>query len=138
MLREKYVQIVDYVMEQLNTGGYGEMSLSTKQVLMKVATKCQNLADEESEKLAVEQPKLITKNPYSDNANPLHSAWAEGFEAGQKSTLTPLSVTGRWWQACNGKLLFAYPEEYDGIQLAVDNYPDLCRWLSNEETREFE
>ena len=81
--------------------------------------------------------KLITANPYSDNANPLHSAWAEGYDAGQKSTLTPASVTGRWWQRNNGNVFFAYADEYKVIQRAVDSNPDLCRWLSDEETREF-
>ncbi len=80
--------------------------------------------------------KLIQSNPYRENSSP-YKSWAEGFEAGQKSTLTPVSVTGRWWQSRSGKIYFAHAIEYDAIQQAVDKNPDLCRWLSEEEAREF-
>ena len=136
MLREKYVQVVDSVLELINVRAYGEMSLSTKQVLLDLALKCQELADEESAKLAVKQPKLIQSNPYV--LSQFSNIWAEGFEAGQKSTLTPVSVTGRWWQTTNnGNVFFADPKEYGDIQRAVDSNPDLCCWLTEEETREF-
>lgn len=82
--------------------------------------------------------KLITANPYA-LATTSYYVWANGFEAGQKSTLTPVSVTGRWWQTTNnGNVFFADPKEYGDIQRAVDSNPDLCRWLTDEETREFE
>ena len=81
--------------------------------------------------------KLIQSNPYYYRDSSHRDAWAEGFEAGQKSTLTPVSVKGRWWQARSGKVRFAETDEYGAIQLAVDNNPDLYLWLSDEETREF-
>jgi len=80
--------------------------------------------------------KLIQKNPYGTHPD-RNIAWAEGFEAGQKSTLTPVSVTGRWWQSGDGKIWFVPPEEYKAIQQTSDNNPKLCRWLTEEETREF-
>ena len=135
MLREKYVQVVDYVMEQLNTGGYLGMPLSSRQILMKVATKCQDLADEESAKLAVEQPKLIQSNPYV--LSQFSNIWAEGFEAGQKSTLTLVSVTGRWGQSVIGDVWFVRPTGYEAFQHLVDSNQGKYRWLSDEETREF-
>lgn len=80
--------------------------------------------------------KLIQRNPYGTYTD-RNIAWAEGFEAGQKSTLTPVSVTGRWWQSRSGKVFFAEPYEYEAIQRSVNNSPDLYLWLSEEETREF-
>ena len=135
MLREKYVQVVDSVLELINVRAYGEMSLSTKQVLLDLALKCQELADEESAKLAVKQPKLIQSNPYV--LSQFSNIWAEGFEAGQKSTLTPLSVTGRWW-SWEGRVSFVRDDDYKEYQKAIDKHPQEGRWLTDEETREFE
>lgn len=81
--------------------------------------------------------KLIQNNPYYYTNSLRRDAWAEGFTAGQKSTLTPVSVTGRWWQSRSGKVLFAGTDEYESIQRAINNSPDLYLWLSDEETREF-
>ena len=79
--------------------------------------------------------KLIQKNPYA--LGELEHIWAAGFEAGQKSTLAPVSVTGRWWQSGDKIARFAPFEEYKSVQLAMHNNPKTCRWLTNEETREF-
>ena len=83
--------------------------------------------------------RLIQKNPYAPTTTS-HYVWAGGFEAGQKSTLLPkpVSVTGRWWQTGLGKVEFAYAVEYEGIQRAIDSNQGECRWLTDEETREFE
>ena len=83
--------------------------------------------------------KLIQSNPYYYRDSSYHDAWAEGFEAGQKSTLTPppLSVTGRWWLTEMGNIMFLRPPQYEAFQYAADNSPGGCRWLSEEETREF-
>jgi len=84
--------------------------------------------------------KLIPNlgNPY-DNYTNQSSAWEEGFEAGKKSirVLLPLSVTGRWWESGDKIPRFAPFEEYKSVQLAMHNNPKTCRWLTNEETREF-
>ena len=79
--------------------------------------------------------KLIQKNPYA--LGELEHIWAAGFEAGQKSTLAPVSVTGRWWQSGDGKVWFVPPEEYKSVQRTTDNNPKICRWLTEEKTREF-
>ena len=81
--------------------------------------------------------KLITANPYSANAMQ-YSAWVDGFEAGQKSTLTPVSVTGRWWQSKNKEIFFIYKNQYVIYERITENNPDNSRWLTDEETREFE
>ena len=47
------------------------------------------------------------------------------------------SVTGRWWLAKNKEIYFIYAKQYKIFQQATDNYAE-CRWLTEEETREFE
>ena len=66
-----------------------------------------------------------------------NEAYANGFEAGKKSTLAPVSVTGRWWQAKNGEIFFIYPGQYVIYERITENNPNNSRWLSDEETREF-
>ena len=82
--------------------------------------------------------ELIQKNPYGTYTD-RNIAWAEGFEAGQKSTLlpAPLSVTGRWWQAKNKEVFFIYKNQYVIYERITENNSDNSRWLSEEETREF-
>ena len=81
--------------------------------------------------------KLITANPYSDNESFVHQAWADGYVAGQKSTLTTVSVTGRWGQSSLGNIWFVEPIKYESFQYEVDTNPGSYRWLSDEETRKF-
>ena len=81
--------------------------------------------------------KLIQSNPYYYRDSSHRDAWAEGFEAGLKSTLTPVSVTGRWWQAKNKEVFFIYKNQYVIYERITENNPDNSRWLSDEETREF-
>ena len=81
--------------------------------------------------------KLIIKNPYPPDTTQ-YPAWAAGFEAGQKSTLMPVSITGRWWQAKNKEVFFIYKNQYVIYERITENNPDNSRWLSDEETREFE
>ena len=80
--------------------------------------------------------KLIQSNPYGTYSD-RNIAWAAGFEAGQKSTLAPASVTGRWWLSNDNVAYFIYPSQYKYFQRQADNKSD-CRWLTEEETREFE
>ena len=80
--------------------------------------------------------KLIQSNPYA--LSQFSNIWAEGFEAGQKSTLTPVSVTGRWWQSKNKEIFFIYKNQYVIYERITENNPDNSRWLTDEETREFE
>ena len=83
--------------------------------------------------------KLIQSNPYYYRDSSHRDAWAEGFEAGQKALLmpAPLSITGRWWLTEMGSIMFLKPIQYEEFQYAADNNPCGCRWLSDEETREF-
>ena len=74
--------------------------------------------------------KLIQSNPYNLDTSHRY-AWDEGFEAGQKSTLTPLSVTGRWWLGADKEIYFVRPQQYDEFQHEADNYPDR-EWLTDE------
>lgn len=80
--------------------------------------------------------ELIQSNPYRLGSSP-YKTWAEGFEVGQKSTLTPVSVTGRWWQAKNKDVFFIYKNQYAFYERITENNSDNSRWLSDEETREF-
>ena len=75
--------------------------------------------------------KLIQSNPYA--LSQFSQIWAEGFEAGQKSTLepAPLSVTGRWWLGADKEIYFVRPQQYDEFQHNADNYSD-CEWLTDE------
>ena len=81
--------------------------------------------------------KLIPRSDYTGGA--YAEIWAEGYLAGQKSTFapSPVSVTGRWWQAANGKVWFVHQEDYKAYQRAMDINPDASRWLTEETTIEF-
>ena len=57
--------------------------------------------------------------------------------AQQPQALTPVSVTGRWWQAKNKDVFFIYKNQYAFYERITENNPDNSRWLSDEETREF-
>ena len=83
--------------------------------------------------------KPITKNPYALTTTSYY-VWREGFEARQKSTLLPkpVSVIGRWWLSCDGWVSFVRADAYKAFQHELDTNPGACRWLSDEETREFE
>ena len=81
--------------------------------------------------------KLITTNPYAPTTTS-HYVWAEGFKAGLTSTPTPVLVTGRWGQSVIGEVWFVKPTGYEAFQYYVDSNQGVCRWLSGEETREFE
>ena len=83
--------------------------------------------------------KLIQKNPYALTTTSYY-VWREGFGAGQKSTLLPkpVSVIGRWGQSAIGDVWFVKPTGYEAFQYWVDSNQGACRWLSDEETREFE
>ena len=79
--------------------------------------------------------KLITKNPYALTTTSYY-VWDEGFKAGQKSTLAPVSVTGRWW-SWGGRVSFVRNDDYKEYQKVIDKYPQEGLWVSEEETREF-
>ena len=81
--------------------------------------------------------KPIQKNPYREDTSS-GSIWAMGFYAGQKSMITTASVTGRWWQAKNKEVFFIYKNQYVIYERITENNPNNSRWLSDEETREFE
>ena len=132
MLRKEYADVAEHVGKQMNEGFYGDLSRSTY-ILRDLAIKCQSIADEE----IGENLKLIQSNPYA--LSQFSNIWAEGFEAGQKSTLlpAPLSITGRWWLTEMGSIIFLKPIQYEEFQYAADNNPCGCRWLTEETTIEF-
>ena len=77
---------------------------------------------------------LIQGNPYS-LGTASYAAYIKGFWAGQKSTPSPISVTGRWWQAADEEIYFVRPQQYDHFQRQADNKSD-CRWVTDEVTIE--
>ena len=83
--------------------------------------------------------ELIESNPYYYLNSSHRNAWAEGFEAGQKSTLlpAPLSVTGRWWQVQNGNIYFINKKDYEPYEQTTNSAIG-CQWLSEEITIGFE
>ncbi len=80
--------------------------------------------------------KLTKSNPYYHD--PIYGPiWELGFATRQKSTLTPLSVTGRWWQVQNGNIYFINKKDYKPYEQTTNSVIG-CQWITEEETREFE